>query len=103
VEWIVRELAELWGKDARWERGETIQPHEAQTLKLDWSKAESRLGWRPALRLKEALAMTTAWYKARLQNQNMRAFTLAQIDAYERLADQAKSETSHPKSSGVHA
>jgi CDP-glucose 4,6-dehydratase len=84
VEWIVRELAEIWGEGARWELEETRQPHEAQNLKLDWSKAEVRLGWRPKLRLQDALAMTAEWYKARLLEQDMGMFTSAQIGNYEK-------------------
>ena len=83
VEWIVRQLAELWGRSARWEKEGGSQPHEAKCLKLDWSKAEARLGWRPALRLKDALAITAEWYKARLRGEDMRVFTGRQIQNYE--------------------
>jgi CDP-glucose 4,6-dehydratase len=82
VEWIVGELAELWGNNARWETDDATQSHEAQTLKLDCSKAASRLGWRPRLALHGALAMTTAWYRARQESIDMRVFTLAQIEDY---------------------
>ena len=82
VEWIANELTALWGEGAQWELEESPQPHEAKSLKLDWSKAASRLGWWPDLRLKEALAMTTAWYKAKLQGQDMRSFTESQIQRY---------------------
>jgi CDP-glucose 4,6-dehydratase len=84
VEWIVRELTKLWGTGARWELEKSLQPHEASNLKLDWSKAAARLGWRPILRLKDALAMTSAWYKARLRGQEMHMFTVAQIEQYEK-------------------
>ena len=84
VEWIVCELTKLWGAGARWELEKSPQPHEARTLKLDWSKAAARLGWRPILRLKDALTMTSDWYKARLQGQDMRMFTVAQIEQYEK-------------------
>lgn len=83
VEWIVRELAEAWGAGARWDLEEGAQPHEAQNLKLDCSKAAARLGWRPQLRLKQALAMTSSWYQARLQGQDMHAFTKSQIKNYD--------------------
>lgn len=82
VEWIVREFSELWGGNARWELDEGAQPHEAQCLKLDSTKAAVRLGWRPELRLKDALAMTAGWYLAKLQGQDMRAFTNGQIETY---------------------
>jgi CDP-glucose 4,6-dehydratase len=84
VEWIVRELAELWGMGAEWELENSAQPHEAGNLKLDWSKAAARLDWRPVLRLKDALAMTFAWYKARRLGQDMHLFTVAQIEQYEK-------------------
>jgi CDP-glucose 4,6-dehydratase len=82
VEWMVRELIEFWGNGARWELEQGAQPHETQCLKLDWSKAAARLGWRPALRLKDALAMTVAWYQAKLAGHDMRLFTDAQIEEY---------------------
>jgi CDP-glucose 4,6-dehydratase len=101
VDWIVRELAELWGAGARWELEKSAQPHEAQYLKLDWSKAAARLEWHPELRLKEALAMTAVWYQARLQGQDMSAFTGAQIKQYEERSQSGL--TVNSKSSGVHA
>jgi CDP-glucose 4,6-dehydratase len=101
VDWIVRELAELWGAGARWELEKSAQSHEAQYLKLDWSKAAARLGWHPELRLKEALAMTAVWYQARLQGQDMSAFTGAQIKQYEERSQSGV--TVNSKSGGVHA
>jgi hypothetical protein len=41
------------------------------------------MGWRPSLHLKDSLAMTAAWYRARLQGNDMHAFTLGQIQQYE--------------------
>ena len=83
VSWIVNELAELWGDGARWELESVPQPHEAQNLKLDWSKAARRIEWKPSLPLKDALEFTVSWYKAYLHEQNMRDYTLGQIRAYE--------------------
>jgi CDP-glucose 4,6-dehydratase len=91
VEWIVREMAEIWGKDVRWEIEDAPQPHEAQMLKLDCSKIQSRLGWRPLLHLKDALTMTTEWYRARLDGTGMREFTVSQIQKYRALSASAKS------------
>jgi CDP-glucose 4,6-dehydratase len=88
VEWIVRQLAEVWGDGASWELEDTAQPHEAHTLKLDWSKAQHRLGWAPKLRLQEALAMTAEWYRLKLKEHDMHQFTIAQIQAYEDRGDQ---------------
>ena len=97
----MHELTKLWGKGARWELEESEQPHEAQSLKLDWSKAAARLRWRPELRLKDALAMTVAWYRAKLQGQDMHVFTSAQIEKYEKTR---QTDTRvKAKRSGVHA
>ena len=79
VEWMVNELANLWGSAARWEQEKGAQPHEAQSLTLECSKAANRLRWRPSLHLKDSLTMTAAWYRARLHGNDMHAFTLGQI------------------------
>ena len=83
VEWIVNEMTKLWGNGAHWERGTGVEPHEGQSLRLDCSKAARRLGWRPALCLNDGLAMTAAWYRARLDLQEMNNFTIGQIKQYE--------------------
>jgi CDP-glucose 4,6-dehydratase len=87
VEWVVRRLAELWGPEAQWEADSGEHPHEAQMLRVDWSKAAARLGWRPLLRLSEALEMTVAWYKAWTQQKDMRTITTQQIEYYGNVAD----------------
>jgi CDP-glucose 4,6-dehydratase len=84
VEWIVRELAGIWGEGARWELEQAAQPHETQTLRLDCSKAAAHLGWRPELRLRDALSMTAAWYRENMKGGEMRAFTCSQIRNYEK-------------------
>ena len=85
VEWVVRKLAELWGNGAQWMKEDSVRPHEAQNLRLDCSKAAVRLGWRPVLRLKDAVEMTVSWYQARFQGQDMYQYTRAQIRHYEAL------------------
>lgn len=57
-------------------------PHEAGLLKLDTSKARALLGWRPALRLEEALAWIVTWHKHVGAGDDARAATLDQIAAY---------------------
>ena len=60
-------LADFWGASARWEshnpRKDDVVPHEANILRLDITKARSRLGWSPRLELTEAVDMTVTWYK----------------------------------------
>lgn len=85
VGWIVEQMVRLWGEGARWQTDTGQHPHEATYLKLDISKARSRLNWHPALRLPAALKLTTDWAKQRLAGADMRALTLAQIHAYQAL------------------
>lgn len=85
VGWIVEQLAALWGKDAHWQIDTGDHPHEATYLKLDISKARSRLDWHPALRLNDALKLIIDWAKQRQTGADMRALTLAQIHSYQTL------------------
>jgi CDP-glucose 4,6-dehydratase len=82
VGWIVDLLAKEWGDGARWEKDLQPQPHEANFLKLDSSKAKARLGWHPRWDLSRALRSIVAWHKVRQSGADMRAFTLSQIHEY---------------------
>ncbi|XXR75165.1 hypothetical protein WMF33_28930 [Sorangium sp. So ce394] len=42
--------------------------HEAGALRLDCSKARSRLGWRPLLDTDRAIQLTSAWYARYLED-----------------------------------
>jgi CDP-glucose 4,6-dehydratase len=81
VGWIVEHLASRLPELA-WQVDASPQPHEAHYLKLDSSKARSRLGWRPRWRLAEALDRTVQWHQAWRGGADMRAFSLAQIAEY---------------------
>jgi CDP-glucose 4,6-dehydratase len=61
----------------------TDDPHEAGMLTLDSSKARIELGWRPLLAPREAVSLTSAWYRAFAEGSaDMRAITEDQIAAY---------------------
>ncbi len=83
VDWIANALVKEWGEGVSWQLDHGSHPHEATYLKLDISKAKGRLGWHPALPLKESLALIVAWYKEYQHQADMRAFTLAQISSYQ--------------------
>jgi len=85
VEWIVQNLAGLYGRDASWECKNSCEPHEASFLKLDCSKVRERLGWKPRLSLSVALQWTLEWYEAHHSGKDMREFTLKQITDYENM------------------
>ena len=87
VSYLVESIARLWGDGARWEQDAGEHPHEAGYLKLDISKAKSRLGWKPRLRLTQALEWVVQWYKAYQQHQDVRDLTNADIERFEKIAD----------------
>lgn len=82
VRWIVECMAEM-RKDIRWKCEQAPQPHEANYLKLDSSKAHKLLSWLPHWRLQTALKKTLEWHEAWRKSENMRTVTLAQIAAYQ--------------------
>ncbi|MHB8472057.1 MAG: CDP-glucose 4,6-dehydratase [Gammaproteobacteria bacterium] len=85
VAWIVQNMVELWGGTASWRHDNSAQPYEASFLKLECTKAKTRLGWTPTLGLARALQWTVAWYAAQRDGDNMRAFSLEQIADFENL------------------
>jgi CDP-glucose 4,6-dehydratase len=82
VQWIVDRLTEAWGEGASWVLHDGNHPHEAHYLKLDCSKARSRLNWQPRWHLEEALKAIVDWQRAHQAGQEMRMVTLQQISAY---------------------
>ncbi|GGX75043.1 CDP-glucose 4,6-dehydratase [Pseudoduganella dura] len=83
VQWIVERLCQRWGDGAAWELDGAPQPHEATYLKLDCSKARSRLDWQPRWSLGETLDHIVAWHRAHAAGQDMRAVTQEQINIYQ--------------------
>jgi CDP-glucose 4,6-dehydratase len=82
VGWIVEQMANLWGKEADWIQETSLQPHEANYLKLDCSKARSQLKWQPKLDVKTALAWVIDWTKSLQSGANMRDITAHQINQF---------------------
>jgi CDP-glucose 4,6-dehydratase len=82
VEWITKNICDLWGNNAAYEIDKDPQPHEANYLKLDCSKAKSFLGWYPRWKIDKALQMIVAWHKAFSSDADMRKVTEDQIKEY---------------------
>lgn len=82
VQWVVESLTKAWGRNASWMPDNGEHPHEAHYLKLDCSKAKTRLHWQPRWRLEEALSAIIDWHRAYRDGKDMRELTLRQIDAY---------------------
>jgi CDP-glucose 4,6-dehydratase len=95
VEWIVRYLSAKWGSGTQWtlDAHEHVYGaqvlHEAQMLKLDWSKAHAALGWQPVLALPEALDYTLDWYQRESAGARARELCLEQIVSYSEKATPA--------------
>ena len=62
VEELVKEIIRFWG-EGTYNIASGSQSRETNWLKLDSSKANIQLGWRPKYSITEALEYTILWYK----------------------------------------
>lgn len=76
-------IRELYGPELKWQRDESLHPHELQNLSLDSTKAKSKLGWAPIWDLRQSIAATIRWYRAYFQQEDLRSLTLEQICEYQ--------------------
>jgi CDP-glucose 4,6-dehydratase len=83
VLWIVEKLTGSWGEGASWVLDGGIHPHEAHYLKLDCSKAKTRLDWHPKWHLEDTLVAIIDWHRAYQGSKDMRELSLSQIQKYE--------------------
>jgi CDP-glucose 4,6-dehydratase len=82
VRWILERLAASWPGPLDWVEDPGPHPPEAHHLKIDSSRARTRLGWRPGWGLDEGLDRLVDWYAALREGEAPREVTLAQIDAF---------------------
>ncbi|MDC3391610.1 CDP-glucose 4,6-dehydratase [Candidatus Thioglobus sp.] len=81
VSWILdKMLADFPGSS--WGLDKDSNPHEAGFLKLDISKAEYKLGWRPLWKLSDTLNKIILWHNAWKNDEDMQAICLAEIEEY---------------------
>ena len=80
----VKEIANLaiteWGTGSVKFSSDQNQPHEAQVLQLNVSKAKKQLSWTPIYSETEAIKKTIQWYKQ--ESQKRKQFTLQQLKEY---------------------
>ena len=81
VEWILDNMISKW-PNSSWELDKNSSPHEAGFLKLDISKAKSKLGWSPLWGLSDALEKIVNWNQAWLNKEDMQVVCLAEIKEY---------------------
>lgn len=84
VKWIISQVVNNWGEDASFiVDTNSASLHEAHFLKLDCSKAEMQLGWKPQWDSTETIKRICCWHKAHLNGQNMNVYTLDEIQQYQ--------------------
>ncbi len=81
---VASQIVKSWGSGEWRTVPNASGPHEEALLKLDSAKARYHLGWKPRLRLAEAIAWAVEWYRRALDPAaGMAEFTVSQIHAYE--------------------
>jgi CDP-glucose 4,6-dehydratase len=75
-------LKNRWGQDASWITDKKENPHEAELLALDATKAETQLNWHNKLSFEETLDWTLDWHKAVTEGANPLEQTPAQINKF---------------------
>ena len=83
VQWIVEHMVSAWGNGANWNLDSSSHPHESNYLKLDISKAKSKLGWHPRWNLATALDKIIDWHHTWLAKEDVRAKCMQQISEYQ--------------------
>jgi CDP-glucose 4,6-dehydratase len=81
VDWILDKMISKW-HNSSWELDESSNPYEADFLRLDISKAKSRLGWKPVWELDCTLEKIIDWHQAWLNKEDMQAVCLSEIEEY---------------------
>ena len=76
-------LVKHWPAKVSWQLDSDEQPHEAQLLKLDISKAKARLKWQPIWELDTTLHTIIDWHQSWVSGEDMRTVTINQINNYE--------------------
>lgn len=81
---VSRLVADMWGAPQTWTTETASQPHEAELLALDASRAERELGWSNRLSFRETVQWTVEWERLqRLGNRDSRELTEDQIRRFE--------------------
>lgn len=81
-----REIAELfckaWGGKLTWITRNDDVWHEAKYLKLDCSRAKSKLNWQPRWKIKKAIEKTVEWTKVFANHDNVDRIMELQIEDF---------------------
>jgi CDP-glucose 4,6-dehydratase len=83
VEWIVNKICNLIPQNEGWRLDTSDNPHEANYLKLDISKARNRLNWSPRLDINNAIENTINWYLSWKDGKSSLQLCLDEIEEYQ--------------------
>lgn len=81
VSWILDVMMSKW-PGSSWNLSQECNPHEANFLKLDISKAKAKLNWTPVWSLEYSLERIIDWHQAWLNKENMQSICLKEIEMY---------------------
>jgi CDP-glucose 4,6-dehydratase len=81
VEWILNKMTSKW-PNSRWELDKKSNPHEEDFLKLDITKAKSKLNWSPTWELNTTLDKIITWHKSWINKEDMQLLCLLEIEKY---------------------
>jgi len=82
VSWILDQMVGSW-PGSSWKLDQSAEnPHEANYLKLDISKAKSKLHWRPIWSLSETLSQIVSWHKNWVSGKDIQKTSIDEISKY---------------------
>ena len=84
---LVKKLDALWDKSINWNIDKGNHPKESNYLRLDISKSKNKLSWKPLLDIDTTLHFIIDWSNAFVANEDMKKFTISQIESYESSLD----------------
>jgi CDP-glucose 4,6-dehydratase len=81
---LVEAFIKEWGSGSWQDASDNgnAEPHEANLLRLDCTKANNILGWMPIYSIPEGIKMTADWYRAYYNEENMYDFTISQVRSF---------------------
>ncbi len=81
VSWIVDRMIARWGRGS-FALTDNAGKHEANLLKLDCSKAQAELGWRPSFDLATTIDRIIDWHQAHVDGADPLATSRSQLSDY---------------------
>jgi CDP-glucose 4,6-dehydratase len=81
VDWILDKMISKW-PNSSWKLDDDSNPHEADFLKLDISKAKSKLDWNPVWGLNHTLDKIVSWHKDWVDGKDMQIACFSEIEEY---------------------